>query len=137
MLKASFPALTALGLEEVDLAALRRNGYLQYDRRLADGSGYWRMRFRKEGRLRTIYLGREPGVVAGVRRELSNLQAKRTAKRQQAQAVRQGREVLRRAKARLTPVLEQFGYHFHGIAIRKLRRSLAAPTVSVHMEELT
>jgi hypothetical protein len=79
--------------------------------------------------LRTVYLGREPGRLAHVQRELGALQEKRTLKREQARAVRRGREVLRGAKARLAPVLEQFGYHFHGDAIRKLRGSSASSGV--------
>ena len=65
-LMALFPALQAHGLGDDDLPVLRRNGYLQQDRRDADGDGYWRLRFRKEGRLRTVYLGREPGRLAHV-----------------------------------------------------------------------
>jgi hypothetical protein len=128
-LLASFPALVALGLGDDDLAVLRRNGYVQQDRRRADGGGYGRLRFRKEGRLRTVYLGREPGRLARVRRELRTLQATRTARREQRRAVRRRREVVRRAKARLAPVLEQFGFHFHGDLIRKLRGSSASSAV--------
>jgi hypothetical protein len=79
--------------------------------------------------LRTVYLGREPQRVALVQRELGRLQAQRTARREQLGAVRRGREVLRRAKARLAPILAQHGYHFHGDVIRKLRGSSAPPTV--------
>jgi hypothetical protein len=134
-LKSSFPALRALGLGDDDLAIVRRNGYLQQDRRACQGGGYWRLRFRKGGRLRTVYLGREPRRVDPVKRELSLLQARRTARREQVREVRQGREVLRGAKARLAPILEQYGYHFHGDVIRKLRRSSAPPTNSKNGED--
>ena len=128
-LKSPFPALRALGLGDDDLAIVRRNGYLQQDRRAGQGVGYWRLRFRQAGRLRTVYLGRDARRVSLVQRELSTLQAKRTARREQARAVRRGRDVLRGAKARLTPILGQYGYHFHGDVIRKLRGSSAPPTV--------
>jgi hypothetical protein len=129
-----FPALRALGLRDEDIAAVRRSGYLQHDRRLADTVGYCRLRFRVSGRLRTVYVGKEPNRVALVKRELAALQSERLRRRELAQALRNGREVLRGIKPRMATLLEENGYHLHGCVIRKLRGSSAPPTNSQQRE---
>jgi hypothetical protein len=57
-----------------------------------------------------------------VQRELEALQAGHRQRRALARAVREGRQALRRAKARLKPILAELGMHFHGRTARRTRR---------------
>ena len=101
------------------LHALRRQGYL--DSRFRNATRYWRLRFRSGGRLRTVGIGYDPGLVQRVQHELRQLQSPRRRRLELAKITRRGARQLRRAKQTLAPVLAQLGLHFHGGAIRKYR----------------
>ena len=119
-----FPALCALGLENADLQLLRRQGYLEFDRRSAGGSaGCWRLRFRREGRLRTVYVGTDDQRLDRVRRELAAIQFAHRQHHQQAQMLRLAKQLLKRAKAQAAPMARQVGFHFHGRVLRRNRKA--------------
>lgn len=120
----SHSALRRLGLSDPELTALSHQGYLQRDQRLVGTRGYCRLRFRFQGRMRTVYLGTDETFIAEVRRELAALQAARNTKWQAARAVEVGRGVRQRVKLQLAPVAAQLGYHFHGAVLRKYQRKL-------------
>ena len=74
------PELRRLGIPNAELAVLARQGRLQFDQRARAKSGYWRLRFRFQGRTRTVYLGTNTVLISAVRRELQVLRAPRLAK---------------------------------------------------------
>jgi hypothetical protein len=94
---------------------------LTKDERGHGHDGYWRLRFRFGGRARTIYLGRDAQFVAAVRRELNELQRERNQARRITQVASDAKKMLRAAKRRLEPVLQQLGVHYHGDVMRKNR----------------
>jgi hypothetical protein len=114
-----YPALRRLGLSDPELLALRRQGYLERDPRGGRGAGYWRLRFRDHGSLRTIYVGNDSEWVACVRAELLRLQAARRRRLALQRELRLAKQGIRTAKQRLAPLLNQVGYHYHGHTIRK------------------
>lgn len=83
--------------------------------------GYWRLRFRLDGRARTVYLGRDAQLVAAVRQELNELQQERDQTRRIAHIAASAKKTLKDAKQRLEPVLQQLGFHYHGDVVRKKR----------------
>ena len=123
-----FAALRQLGLHDEELTALRRQGCVQQDNRRAARSGYWRLRFRFQGRFRTVYLGRDEALVAAVRYELGMLQAPRRAQRKLARAVASAKKRMQRVKSQATPVLMELGIRFHGYTLRRTRRPPPAPS---------
>ena len=115
-----WPALRALGLEVRELEAVGRQGYLS--RRPGGGGGdYWRLRFRLEGRLRTVYVGSDVVLVAAVRRELAELRGRRTARRRRRALVAGTQRNYRAWKRRAGVLLAPFGLHFHWNTLRKVR----------------
>ena len=84
-----FSALLALGLGDADFQLLSRQGYLEFDRRSAAGNaGCWRLRFRREGRLRTVYVGIDVQRLARARRELAAIQFDHRQRHQQTNMLR-------------------------------------------------
>ena len=67
----TYPALRQLGLSDSELLAVRRQGYLERDPRGGRGAGYWRLRFRDHGSLRTIYVGNDTEWIARCARNCS------------------------------------------------------------------
>src|SRR5438477_13219185 len=118
-----FLALRQLGLGQRELAALGQQGYLQRDHRGDSDSGYWRLRFRFDHRMRTVYLGRDEDVIKQVKAELQALQYQGRFRRRAEQLAKQGRRLLRDAKQRVSSVLHPRGIHYHGDAIRNMRRA--------------
>jgi hypothetical protein len=107
--------------------ALRHQGYLtQHDP--GHGSGYWRLRFRLDGRLRAIYVGQDAELLDCVRKELRLLREGRHTLQRLVQFEKQARRVLRDAKKRLSEPLQQLGMYYHGDAIRKRRSKQAVAT---------
>lgn len=106
---------------------LRRQGYLEARPCGTAPPGYWRLRFRQEQTLRTVYLGNDISLVQHVEQELSRLQFVRRRQRELKRAVRSGRLALRSAKQHLAPVLFELGYHYHGDTLRKSRTTSLSP----------
>jgi hypothetical protein len=117
----SSPRLLAnLGLIPVELAALRRQGFVNREPR-GRGSAVFKLRFRLAGRQRVVYLGTDAEQAEGVERELAEWQQSRRQSLEFARAHRRVGKFLRAAKARLAPLLEREGYHYHGQAVRRSR----------------
>lgn len=113
-------ALRSLGLDDREVEALGRQGYLS--RRPGGANGdYWRLRFRDDGRLRTVYVGSDVGLVAAVRRELAELRSRRTARLRRRTLVATVNRSYREWKRKAGDLLEPFGLHFHGKKLRKVR----------------
>jgi hypothetical protein len=117
----SFTALSQLGLTAAEMTSLKRQGYIQRDPRRAATLGYWRLRFRCQRRLRTVYLGTCDEFVASVRAELAAWQAPYRKRRQLSLNVKNGRRALRQAKRQLAPLMAAIGLHYHGDTLRKSR----------------
>lgn len=64
------------------------------------------------------YLG-DAERASQVRRELALLQRERAAERELAQLRREARRLLRDSKRELAPLLEDRGFYYHGLAIRR------------------
>ncbi len=116
-----FTELQRLGLTEADLGALQGQGYLELDRRPNGRPRGCRLRFRRDNRLRSVYVGNDLHLVARIRKELANLQAKTVSRRQLKRTVRNARHTLRCIKQSYEPTLRELGFHFHGRALRKFR----------------
>lgn len=118
---AAFPALRRLGLADEQLAALRRQGYLDFLNGV-DGRRYWRLRVRSDGMLRTYYIGYSPQRLADVQQELELLRAPRKAIRHATETRRLARQAMREVRTGLVRVVQANGFHFHGLAtIRRWR----------------
>jgi hypothetical protein len=122
-----YPTLQALGLDDVELRLLRRQGYVQCKTRFAIHRKTWRLRFRLAGRTRTVCLGSDERVVARVRHELAMLQDIRHRRQRLAKAAKELlREAISSAKLRATPILRDLEMHYHGDAIRQARHRTAS-----------
>lgn len=112
--------LSSIGLNAEEFAALRRQGFVSQENRR--GRAYYRLRFRMpSGKQCMRYLGHDPAVAKQAEEELAQLQADRRVDLELGKLIRQAGQKLRATKVKLTPQLEQAGYHFHGLAIRQLR----------------
>ncbi len=118
----TYHELQNLGLTEPDLAALRMQGYVEQDYRANGRPRAWRLRFRSDGHLRTVYLGIDQQRAVRVQTELAALQAKMTGQCQLKRVVRQAQQTSREIKRQFAPILAALGVHYHGHALRKLRR---------------
>jgi hypothetical protein len=85
------------------------------------GREYFKLRFRRAGKQCVRYVNF--CQVSAVRVELDQLQAPTRLKRKLAVATRDAQQVLRQTKRNLQPLLESHGFGFHGLAIRRRRRS--------------
>ena len=117
--------LRQLGVNRDELSELRRQGYIQPFKRRPGTIGYARLRFRCQGRMRTIYLGNDKALIAAVQRELALLRNADRNDRNLARTVRDGKRALRKAKSKLAPILAELGFHYHGDTIRKFRAKQA------------
>src|SRR4051812_22493167 len=115
-----FPALASLRLGDEDLRILTQQGFLS--REIRRGQAFFKLRFRRGGGKQCVkYVG--GGQVTAVRAELNKLQADARLKRKLAAVTRDAQQTLRQIKRNLQPVLESHGFAFHGLAIRRRRRS--------------
>jgi hypothetical protein len=116
----AFPVLTALGLTDHELTALRQQGFVSRELR-AGGRSYAKLRYRFDGRQRAKYLGSNEAFVRQVERELGRLQGNHRLDRLLGCLTREANQVLRSIKPRVEPVLNEQGYEFHGRAVRRPR----------------
>jgi hypothetical protein len=80
------------------------------------------LRFRgPSGEQRVRCLGSDPAIAEQVKRELAELQTNRRLKRELRKLEKQAREKLRGIRDKLAPQLNQAGFHFHGMSIRRKR----------------
>jgi hypothetical protein len=109
-----------LRLDADDLIELAHQGFVSPE--LHRGRTRYKLRFRRGGRQIVRVVG---GLQAAalVEEELARLQSTRRRVRELMALDRIARRELRDSKSRLTPLIESYGFKFHGRAIRRLRRS--------------
>ena len=113
-------SLADLQLTEDDFRALRRRGAICSESRR--GATYFKLRFRNDnGQQRVRYLGSDPEVAEGIRRELESLRQHRSQLANLRKLICHARAELRRTKMESQPALESVGFHYHGLAIRRIR----------------
>jgi hypothetical protein len=115
---ADYPALAKMALTEEDFTSLRDQGFVSQE--LVKGKSRYKLRFRRPGGRQVVRYIR-PVDVEAVQVDLANLQTVRRDSRELRHTTRLGREVLRDAKTRATPLLAELGLRFHGRAIRRPR----------------
>jgi hypothetical protein len=91
------------------------------EERRGNGTVIYKLRFRLEGLQRVRYLGTDRARAENVLQALAALQRVRDLSQRIRAACRESAKALRRGKRRLSPILEQAGYKFHGLAIRRTR----------------
>ena len=112
--------LTQIDLTPQEMLALRRQGSVCVEARSRNCTVY-KLRFRMAGRQQVRYLGTDPLFAAAVREELRLLRRAQVAERELRTLAGEARKRLRQSKARLLPIVEQSGYAFHGLSIRRPR----------------
>jgi hypothetical protein len=110
--------LAGLGLAAEDLRALARQGFVAAEARRGRGP-YYKLRWRRGGRQRVRYLGRDPGRAARARAALEALQRPLRAARLLARLLGEARRRLREARRLLTPRAEARGLRYHGYTARR------------------
>jgi hypothetical protein len=118
--------LQALGITAAELLALQRQGFVSAERRGAQSQIY-KLRFRLLGRQRVRYLGADPSAAAVIQGILRELQQDRRLRKQIRIACSNAAQTLRETKRQLEPLLELYGFKFHGQAIRRPRRTEKQP----------
>jgi hypothetical protein len=115
------PLLARLGLTAEELTAIRRQGFVARERHR--GQLVFKLRFRMPpaGKQQVRYLGSDTAMAEAVRRELVQIQQPRDLDLQLGKLKQQIGQKLRSDKAKLAVRLEQAGYHFHGLAVRRKR----------------
>ena len=116
----TFPGLAELGLTQVDLDALARQGFVAPEKGCS-GHRRFKLRFRMDGKQVVRYIGTDPIRAARIERELEILQCEHRSDRQLQRQLRMARAALRESKRILAPVLQEMGYQYHGYAIRRPR----------------
>ena len=119
---AVYPALATLRLGTADYDTLARQGFVCAERR--GGRTYFKIRFRRQRRQVVKYLGSDARFAARVGAELVFLQNVVRQQRELTALTNAARRQLRVAKQRLEPLLAAQGLKFHGLAVRRPRKSL-------------
>lgn len=114
--------LTELGLSADELAALSRQGFVSRGWR-RPGLAVYKLRFRLGGRQQVRYLGADPRQAEAVRQALVAWQKPQLAVKRLRAVAREAAAVLRRMKQRLQPVVLSAGFEFHGLALRRSRKT--------------
>ena len=117
-----FPVLAALRLDDRDLQALSRQGFVAHEQR--NGRSHHKLRFRRDGRQRVRYV---PHAAVALEKELHALQQQRLLERELAALHRRGRVLFDEMKVRLAPIVAAEGLIFHGFSIRRPRRLYRRP----------
>ena len=122
-------ALAALALPAEDLEALTRQGFVAAEPRRRGGrplGPFFKLRWRRSGRQRVRYLGKDPARADAVRAALEGLRRPVRLARQAARLLAEARKRLRQVKQALAPRLAAGGLHLHGYEARRT----AAPAVA-------
>jgi hypothetical protein len=113
-------ALARLGLGAEELAALAKQGSICAEHRHG-GRVRYKLYFRVGTRQRVRCLGRALPFVERVRAELAQLQQRARLRQELGHLVRAAKHKLRATKRQLEPLLEDAGFTFHGLAVRRPR----------------
>lgn len=108
-----------MGLSADELCALSRQGFVQREVR-SNGREYFKLRFRMCGRQRVYSLGTDGRIAEQAEREVATLQSGRRLELETSELAAQARRMLRTAKQDLSPLLTAAGWHFHGMAVRRI-----------------
>jgi hypothetical protein len=112
--------LAALGLTEEDLRVLSRQGFVSCENRPGKPP-LFKLRFRREGQQVVRCIGFDARRAEELREELAAIQGPRKGERRLSALTRQARRMLRTAKSETEPALNEAGFRFHGLAIRRQR----------------
>jgi hypothetical protein len=115
----NFPLLSRLELNDEEVRALTKQGFLRCEAR--GTKTIYRLRYRVGGRQHARYVS--PRDAAALETELEILQRSVRSRRRLAHLARLARQLLRQRKLTLGPLLEARGYHFHGEEIRQRRKA--------------
>jgi hypothetical protein len=114
------PHIAKLGLNAEELAALQRQGFVS--RECRRGREFFKLRFRlPSGKQCVCYLGSDPLVATELQEEVAQLQAVRHIDRKLSKLIKEAGRRLTDGKGKLTPMLAEAGYHFHGLSVRRKR----------------
>jgi hypothetical protein len=114
------PQLAKLNLTDAQLAALRRQGFVNPERR--NGRTVYKLRLRVEGVQIVRFLGTNRQRAESLAAELRHWQSGRRRQLEAGQLRKTLRALLRRQKRQLTPLVEQAGFRFHGRHVRRPRK---------------
>ena len=112
--------LAGLRLSPGDLQALARQGFVATEPRQGRGPSY-KLRWRRGGRQRVRYVGRDPVRVGQIRAALENLRHAHWVARRLAQLLAEAHRGIRNAKKLLQLRAEECGGHYHGFTLRRPR----------------
>jgi hypothetical protein len=114
------PQLAKLNLTNAQLAALRRQGFVNQERR--NGRTVYKLRLRV-GRVQIVrFLGTDRKLAESLPAELRHWQSGRRLQLEAGRLRKTLRALLRRQKRQLTSLVEQAGYRFHGRQVRRPRK---------------
>jgi hypothetical protein len=111
-----------IGLRSVDVAALKRSGTITQETR-GRGTVIYKLRYRREGRQVVKYLGVDRSFVRHVGEQLALLQVPARRRRRLRRVAAETRSVLHDVRARVRSTLQEAGFTFHGLTIRRSRSS--------------
>lgn len=112
--------LEVLGLSAEDVGALKQQGSIAKEKR--GNRTVYKLRWRVGEKQRIKYLGTDTARVGWIEEQLRQHQRICRLKKQLRDLGREGMAILREAKIRLQPLLEERGLAFHGLEIRRHRR---------------
>jgi hypothetical protein len=113
--------LAQLRLNQEDLEVLARQGFISCERPGNGRPPRYKLRFRREGKQVVRYISSDTGQVERIRGELATLQRPHQVEQRLSVLTRQARRVLRQAKRQIEPALNEYGFGFHGLAVRRRR----------------
>jgi hypothetical protein len=104
---------------------LQRQGYVAPER-LPSGRTAFKLRYRDaDCRQRAVYIGVDQRLANLIAGHLAALQESRRAKSECRRLMAESTRALRAQRAALSPLLAQYGYTYHGFALRRSRRANA------------
>lgn len=114
-------SLAQLNVSAEEMHSLKRQGFVAAERRGVQGTPYFKLRFRHEGRQIVRGIGTDRERAASVIRELEALQHARRHELEFERVVRAVMAVSRTARARIEPLIAPLGFRYHGFSIRRRR----------------
>ena len=113
-------ALAQLRLSRSQLEALKTQGFVHEERR-ANGNSYSKLHFRFEGKQVVRCLGTDSLRTEEVRKALAQHQVAHRNLQRLRRETREANRMVREAKEKLAPHVEELGYKFHGFDLRRQR----------------
>jgi hypothetical protein len=126
----AYPLLRAMRLTQDEFDALRRQGFVSYEKQGARVVAKLRFRMARQQRVRCVDVSR----AAEIQAELDELQRAARVNQRLAKLRVETRQALRRHRELVRTVHEARGFHFHGYALRRRRGALPLTAVSTEGE---